>query len=159
MSTWNLLCISKSKGLTKSKEMSIRITDPARHTGTALPFAKLKRAVLTTEEHLQADICYGEVSLLELLPPLISAQWGQNAGESQQLAANPHVVSFRSHSSACCPHKAEERAASSVRAVEKVGGQRLESGVQHNVTWIQRSFMWFAWQRLGSCAHIHTFPS
>lgn len=67
---WNLLCILKSKGLTKSKEKSVRITVLARHTVTVLPFAKLKLAVLITEERLQADLCYGEMSLTTaVLPP------------------------------------------------------------------------------------------
>lgn len=95
-SMWNLLCILKTKGLTKSKEKSTRITVPARHTVSVLPFAKLKPAVLTTEGHLQADLCYGEVSLTALLPPPTSAQSGPNAGDGQQLTANPHRELSRS---------------------------------------------------------------
>lgn len=57
ISIWNLLCILKTKGLTKSHKNSARISAAASNTVIVLPFAKPKPTVLTTKEYLQADLC------------------------------------------------------------------------------------------------------
>jgi len=130
---WNLLFILKSKGLTKSKEKCVRITVPARPAVIVLPFAKLKLAVLTTEELLQADLCCGEVSLTALLPLPASAQLGRTAGRVSDLLQTL-MCCHPAHGSARSSCKAEEGAASSVHGEEKAGGQKVESGIYHNVT-------------------------
>lgn len=141
MSVWYLLSILK-RGLTKAKENSIR-TVPAMHSITVLPFAKLKPAMLTSGEHLQADVYSREVT-------------GQNVGVSKGLAANPHPVSqLCLLSLQSCRGDSSHREWWGTKWWSKVSAWNSS---HHNMMWIHRSFMELPWQRSGSCAGIHSFP-